>query len=105
MRVCWTARRSNQSTLAEINPEYSWKGLMLKLKLQYLGRLMQRPNSLEKTPCWERLRQEETAVAEGEMLDGITKPMDMSLSKLWDSEGQGSLVCCSLWDHKESDMT
>ena len=49
MRVRWTTRRSNQSTLKEINPDYSLEGLMLKLKLQYVGHLMQRPNSLEKT--------------------------------------------------------
>ena len=55
-RVPWTARRSNQSILKEINPEYSLEGLMLKLKIQYFGHLMQRVNSLEKTWCWERLK-------------------------------------------------
>ena len=55
-RVPWTARRSNQSVLKEINPEYSLEGLMLRLKLQYFGHLMQSANSLEKTPCWERLK-------------------------------------------------
>ena len=56
LRVSWTARRSNQSILKEINPEYLLKGLMLKLRLQYLGYLMWRANSLEKTWHWERLR-------------------------------------------------
>ena len=80
-RVPWTARRSSQSILKEINPEYSLKGLMLKLKLQYFG-LMQRDNSLEKTLMlgkiegWRRMAQQRTR-----WLDGITYSMDMSLSK------------------------
>ena len=56
LRASWTARRSNQSILKEINPEYSLEGLMLKLKLQYFGHMMQRTDSLEKTWCWERLK-------------------------------------------------
>ena len=59
LRVAWRARRSNQSILKEINPEYSWEGLMLKLKLQYIGHLMQRTDSFEKTLMLERLNQEE----------------------------------------------
>ena len=82
MRVPWTARRSNQSILKEISPEYSLEGLMLKLKLQYFGHLMQRTDCLEKTLMlgktegrrrgWQRMR----------WLDGFTNLIDMSLSKL-----------------------
>ena len=68
LRVPWTARRSNQSILKEINPEYSLEGLMLKLKLQYFGHLMQRTDSLEKTQCEERLRAEEEGRAEDKMV-------------------------------------
>ena len=68
MRVPWTARRSNQSILNEISPECSLKGLMLKLKLQYFGYLMQRTDSLEKTLMLGKTRQEEEGTTEGEMV-------------------------------------
>ena len=68
LRVPWTARRSNQSILKEISPEYSLEGLMLKLKLQYFGHLMQRTDSLERPWCWERLKAKERMTTEDEMV-------------------------------------
>ena len=83
MRVPWTARRSNQSILKEISPEYSLEGLMLKLKLQYFGHLIRRPDSLEKILMLEkiegRMRRDQQRTR---WLDGITDSMDMSLSKV-----------------------
>ena len=79
LRVPWTARRSNQSILKEISPEYSWEGLMLKLKLQYCGHLMRRADSFEKTLVLGKI---EGRRKRGWSLNGITDCMDMSLSKL-----------------------
>ena len=105
LRVPWSARRSNQSILKEMSPEYSLEGLMLKLKLQYFSHLMQRTDSLEKTLMlekieggkrkgWQRMR----------WLDGLTDSMGISLSKVREL-GQGGLACYSPWGRKESDTT
>ena len=96
--VLWTAGRSNLSILKEISPEYSLEGLMLKL--QYFGHLMRRIDWLEKTLMLGKIEgRRRRGQHRMRWLDGITNLMDMSLSR-----PQGGLVCCSPWDHKESDM-
>ena len=94
MKVPWTARRSNQSILREINREYSLEGLMLKLKLQYFGNLMQTDNSLEKSLMLGKIEGRRRGSQRMRWLDGITDAMDMNLNKLQ------KMVRDSPWDHR-----
>ena len=103
MRVPCTARRSNQFILKEISPEYSLEGLMLKLKLQYFGHLIQRTDSLEKTLRLGKIEAQRRRERQRmRWLDGITDSMDMSEFEqaLGVGNGHGSLACCSPWGHK-----
>ena len=105
LRVPWTARRSNQSILKEINPKYSLEGLMLKLKFQYFGHLMERTDSLEKTMMLGRLK----AGGEGDDRgwDGwmVSPTQWIRCEKLLELVRQGILLCCSPWGRKEPDTT
>ena len=106
LRVPWTARRSNQPIRKEISPEYSLEGLMLKLKFQYSGYLMWWTDSLEKTLMLAKTEGRRTRRRQRmRWLDGIINSMDKSEQALGVGDGQGSLVCCSPWGHKESDTT
>ena len=107
LRVPWTATRANQSILKKINPEFSLEGLMLKLKLQYFGHLMQRANSLEKTLMLgntegRRRRRQQRGEMAGWRYQLNRHEFDQTLG---DGEGQGSLAYCSSWGCKESDTT
>ena len=107
LRVPWTARRSNQSILKETSSEYSLEGLMLKLKLQYFGHLMQRADSLEKTLMLGKIEgRRRRRLQRMRQLDGITDSMDIEFEQSPGAgDGQGSLACCSPCRHKESDTT
>ena len=104
LRVPWSTRKSNQSILKEINPEYSWEGLMLKLKLQYFGHLLRRTDSLERLWWWQRL-QEKEGTTEDEMVGwhDLLNGHEFEQAPRAGDE-QRSLACCSPWHCKESDL-
>ena len=103
MRILWTARRSNQSILKEISPEYSLEGPMLKLKLQYFGQLMRRTDIGKD---WGKLRVEEKGTTEDEMVGWHHQLNGHGFGwTLGVGDGQGGLACCGSWGHKELGKT
>ena len=103
LRVPWIARRSNQSILKEISPEYSLEGLMLKLKLQYFGHLMRRTDSLEKTLMLGKIEgRRRRGRQRGKWLDGIIDSMDMSLSKFWEMVNEREAWCAAVHEVTKS---
>ena len=106
LKIPWNARRSNQSIVKEITPEYSLKRLMLKLKLQYFGHLMWRVDSGTNPDAGKDRRQKEKGTTEDKMIGWHHRLNGHEFEQVvGDGEGQGSLVCCSPWGHRESDMT
>ena len=106
LRVPWTARNSHQSILKEINPDYSLEGLMLKLKLRYFGHLMRRADSLERTLMLVKFKGRKKRGNRGwdGWMASLTQWHEFAKTP-GESEGQGNLVCCSPWGHKELDAT
>ena len=106
MRVPWTVRRSTQSILKEISPEYSLEGLVLKLKFQYFGYLIQRTDLFGKTLMLGKIEgRKRRGLQRMRWLDGITDSMDMSLSKRQELVMDREAVCCSPWGRKGLDIT